>query len=417
MRLYHDIPESTGMENALKRAKQLQNLTYTPVKKLPTIYKKINADDSISLVENLEPEGVPIEGVIYSSVRRNEKYVGFNISPETFISAVANPDSVVYTDPIEGTGQNVHCFYGIVCSCFASYVHNLHYRTPCIKWPEIPGISEVDLSRLENIKLCDLVLDVKTHIGVITDIERDVDGKIHYITVTESALPKIRTTRFTPEEFRTAWIETGFKIYRNANLHSVTYAPIPFVHIDDDPDVEPFINKAIMLDRGNRANYLKGDEPVKISVFDERCTAVEVTWPDGTVAEFPATDGKVMLAPEQRGFYSACCVYPDGKSAPVQWCVVDLKLEIDKAVYEFGEPVTISFDSPSGDSVVAYQFSEAGTDRGRGSGWIDSLTSGTVTIPGATKPCKAVLIIVARNAFGDYASRRIPLEVTDRKAD
>jgi hypothetical protein len=34
MLLYHDIPSSRGVENALRRAKQMAEVQYTPVKKL-----------------------------------------------------------------------------------------------------------------------------------------------------------------------------------------------------------------------------------------------------------------------------------------------------------------------------------------------------------------------------------------------
>ena len=116
MLLYHDIPSSKGVENALRRAKQMAEVEYTPVKRLPIVEKCLNSDGTQRYIENHSPVGFPIRGMIYSSVRRNEKYLGFNVSLETFITAVSNPNSVVYTRPIKGTGQHVHNYYGIVCS-------------------------------------------------------------------------------------------------------------------------------------------------------------------------------------------------------------------------------------------------------------------------------------------------------------
>ena len=44
MQLYYDKPVSKGVENALKRAKQMVELKWTPVRRMPasTIYRDIN---------------------------------------------------------------------------------------------------------------------------------------------------------------------------------------------------------------------------------------------------------------------------------------------------------------------------------------------------------------------------------------
>ena len=129
MFLYHDRPASIGVENALRRAKQLAQLCYTPILPLPIVEKIRGASgerrDSAN-VETHSPAWLPLQGVLYSSVRRTETYVGYNITPETFITALSNPNSVMYKKPIKGTGQNVHNHYGTVCSCFVSYCLNIH---------------------------------------------------------------------------------------------------------------------------------------------------------------------------------------------------------------------------------------------------------------------------------------------------
>ncbi len=104
------------------------NIGYTPVKRLPILSKVLHEDSSKPYLrlESYSPTWLPLKGMIYSSVRRVGKYVGFNISLETFVSAITNPNSVVYTKPIKGTGQNVHNYYGTVCACFVSYVHDSH---------------------------------------------------------------------------------------------------------------------------------------------------------------------------------------------------------------------------------------------------------------------------------------------------
>ena len=382
MFLYHDKPSSQGEENVIRRAKQLAGLCYTPIRPLPLAEMLLSAEGKKSYAERYSPAYLPLQGTPYSSVRRTETYIGYNISPETFLTALSNPDSVVYNKPISGTGQNVHNHYGIVCSCFASYCLNLPYRTPCARWPEIPGLHPVDTGKLENIRLADVILNVKSHIALVTDIERDVSGTGRYISVTESTLPLIRTKRFTPEEFRGYWLEKDYIVYRYNGVKDVPYTPDPFAPAEGDPPLPaPVINRSLMTDFGNRANYRLGEQPVELSVFEESCQAVEVTDPAGEKTICPVVNGFVKLEPEKIGFYSAACVREEGASDPVSWCVTGLCIEAEKDSYAFGESVTLRITNPAKDPIVAWQYNRREDDRGAGGGWLYHCEKESVTIP------------------------------------
>lgn len=412
MTLYHDTPASKGVENALKRAQQMLKIRYMPVKPFPACEKIMDAQGKKSFVSTYSPAYFPAEGMVYSSARRGEKYLGYNISLETFVTALSNPNSVVYTRPIEGTGQNVHCWYGIVCSCFASYVHELHYRTSCAYWPSLEGITEVDTTKLENLRLGDLVLDVTRHIAVITDIERDVEGVVYYISVSESVMPFCRTTRFTPEEFRGYWLGGGYRVYRNANIDSITYTPNPFVPLAGDPPMSaPEINRTLMTDFGNKANYIRGEEAVELSVFDDTFDTVIVTDPDGEEAFYTVAGGKVIVKPEKIGHYSACCSGSGVHSPSVEWCVTGLTASVDKNIYTVDEEVKVHFNNPAKDRIVAYQYERYSDERGPGGYLNVTAEYGDLTIPAPTKDGKYWLYLIARNPYGDYTTRRVDLEV------
>ena len=138
MTLTHDLPASRGVENGLKRAKRLVTARFTPIRRFPIVIPTSYADGSSVMQEAYAGPWYPHTGMPYSSVRWVEKYIGYNVSFETFYTALSNPDSVVYTKPITGTGQNVHNHYGVVCSCFASEVLDFPYRVPCIRIPNVP---------------------------------------------------------------------------------------------------------------------------------------------------------------------------------------------------------------------------------------------------------------------------------------
>ena len=116
---------------------------------------------------------------------------------------------------------------------------------------------------------------------------------------------KKRVSEVTPEEFQKFWLEKDYRIYRYGGADGITYAPDPFLPLEEDgPLPEAKINRALMTDYGNKANYRLG-EPVRITVFRADCDAVSVEAPDGTAARVPVEEGKCMLSPEKPGFYRA----------------------------------------------------------------------------------------------------------------
>ena len=408
MALIHDNPASEGVLNGLKRARRLVEAAFTPVRPFPIVTNRYRADGSREYVENYAPAWLPEKGLPYSSVRRVEKYIGYNVSFETFYSALANPDSVVYTRPIEGTGQNVHNHYGIVCSCFVSEVLDLPYRTPCIRFPGLPEVFEVEAVPLENLRLLDIVLNEKRHIAIITDLERDERGVVRFITVSESVLPYCRAVRFTTEEFRGYWLEKGYRIFRYGGVERITYVPDPFLPLaEDGPLPGARINRTLMADYGNRANYRLG-EPVIVTVFEPGFDHLRVEAPDGTASLFPVVGGKCALRPKTPGFHMVCALCGGKRSDPIEFCVTDLAVATDKPAYAPGEAMRVRFRNAAGDPIVAWQFNKRASDRGCGGGFFtDPLPADEIALTCPDVAEKIELYLMARNTFGVYTSERI----------
>ncbi len=409
MAIVHDIPQSQGVQNGLKRAKRLVEARFTPIRPFPTVFCHTLKDGTREFLENYATAWFPQKGMPYSSVRRVEKYIGYNVSFETFYSALTNPDSVVYTQPITGTGQNVHNHYGIVCSCFVSEVLDLPYRTPCIRIPLVPGISEVSAEPLENLRLLDIVLNVLEHVAIVTDIARDESGAVRFITVSESVMPFCRAVRYTPEEFRRLWLEKNFRIFRYSGVDGITYAPDPFLPLEEDgPQPEAKINRALMTDYGNKANYRLG-ESVRITVFRADCDALFVEAPDGTTARVPVTEGKCVLCPEKPGFYKARALCGDGESDPVEFCVTDLRFVLDKTSYAPGETMKLRWKNSADDPVVAWQFNKRCTDRGSDGGFFAVPASEEIEVKRPDVEEQVEFYLMAKNAYGVYTSDRVPV--------
>ena len=418
MAFYHDVPASQGVANALKRAKQMVDIRWTPRRVLPSshVFPRPGETER-TYVDSFIPDWRPQQGMVYSSTRPVEKFVGFNVSLETFVTALSNPNSVLYTRTLHGqAGHALGCYYGIVCSCFASYVCDLPYRVTCKHWPEIEGVTEVDTTELENLQLCDLVLNTKRHIAVITDILRDENGKVRLITVSESVLPNCIALPYTPEEFRGYWLEHDYRIFRYAGIHNVTYTPNTCIHLEGDPELTPPpADPVLMTDFGDKANYILGDEPVEISVLQPGWQTVRVASPEGTVRDYSPVDGKVILHPATVGLYSACCVRNGEQSHSVSFCVTDLQAESAKPAYAVGEPITLRFRNAAPDTPFVCVVNHGG-------GYIRQLrlltpeqgAAGEVTLPGIAVPGPHWALVIAKNAYGAYTSRHIAFDITDR---
>lgn len=417
--LYHDVPKCQGVANGLKRARQLAEIRWTPVDYLPHNVAVWQNDGEHTRVraETFAPPYMQQIGMVYSSTRAVEKFVGYNVSIETFMTALTNPRSVLYTRNLFGTGgHGMGTYYGTVCSCYVSYILDLPYRYSTNAVPKMACMQEVDTTDLDNLQLLDPVNKAGAHIGIITDIVRDEQGHVAEIEVSESTQPFVRARRFDQTAFRGYWLANGYKVYRYDGLEKISYTPTPFVPLPGDPEAQPEVNKDLMPNFGNKANYVLGmdSDRVELDILKEGWETVEVTAPDGKVTAYAIENMTVYPAETLPGYYSACCVTAAGKkSAPVFWCLADLKVETDKTVFKVGEPIPVRFKN-SLDEPIHHWFVNRADNYIKSSGSSDKgLREGEVVMKGPDKPGKYWYIVIARGAYGSYTSRFTYFDVTE----
>jgi len=378
-------------------------LEWTPVRDIPAGEIRTTTEGK-KYLDLFFPGYRPQKGVGYSSVRIHEKFVGDNVLFETYLSALANPRSAMYTKPQHGLGRSLFNFYGTVCSSFAAYVLNLPVRFPCSRWPTISGVVPVDTTELESLQLCDAVLKVGDHIAIITDIQRDVDGKVHIITVSESETPSCVAKDYTPEQFRGYWLDKGYGVYRYAGVHDVTYTPDPFAPVEGDPPMErPAINTVLQPDYGNKANYMLGDT-VELDVMEEGWTHVAVTGPESVT--FPLEfDQKVAFTPAIPGYYTACCVKDGEQSAPVVFRITDMAITGDKTVCKQGEPLELAFGVELADRALGWIVHDMDHFWRAGGFFSDEeRAAGKTVVSGTLAPGKYYVFVMAQGEYGRYRS-------------
>ena len=399
-----DLPDSEGMENALRRAKQMVELRWTPVGAFPAIVSSgIPGTDSSRV---FLPAWRPQTGANYSAARFEEKYVGVNISLDTYMTAMANPDSVLYTRNLHGRHRLCAAYYGTVCSQFVSYVMDLPFHIDCQQWPYLDGIEIIDPTPLENLRLCDILNKRTQHTAVITGITRDAEGNIVDITVTESTQPRVQSNAFLPQEFVNYWLKNGYEVLRYHKLDRVTYTPSPWVHVEGDPDLEyPVPNAVLMPNYGDKANYLLG-ETVTLSVFDPAYTAVEIICCEKKT-KLPVENGKVSLTPEKTGYYRAIAVSEGKRSEPMDFCIVDAKVATDKTEYSEEDLIRpIFFCASAEDELQGWVVKTDAYAKYWGYPVSDD---GMVPVEASLPEGKYLIIGLYKNAFGVYSTKPSPV--------
>lgn len=432
MKTVYDLPENRGVMNAIKRARQMTGFSWTPVSQLPAVlsYNDMAGERQYQSWKMIP--WFPQKGLIYSSVLKAQKFIGFNVSFEAFVTALSDPDSVLYRNNVDGQGRrNANCWYGVVCSCFVSYVLNMKERWICKEWPKVRDVTLLGHPELNELKLLDIVLNTKQHIAIITGIRRDGAGNVQAIEVSESALPVCRATWFTPEEFRGYWYGRGFDIYRKSDVAGITYTPSPFVRveadaergIEADPILPPYeINRDILPDQGNGTNYRR-DQEIVLDLIRDGWDGAVIRAENGEEAFFAARERRVIVPKDSAfhrpGFYTARAVRrTDGaQSAPASFAVTGLTVtpaDGSAASVSAEQPVrvaagsrlTLRIENPS-DDALGMAFIHAvstGGERARIPQTAEDAKAGTLTLTFPQTAEDVFVFITAENRYGEYTS-------------
>ncbi len=351
-----DIP-SGPVENALKRAVQISQIEWTPLEDIPN-----NA--------NYYYKGDAIKGMPYSSVKELDKFIGIDVSFRTFMTAVHNPRSVLYTeniskDPYRGT--NCASFYGVVCSSVVNYALGIpvNYVTASIDTLSI--FTKVDRQEPEAIEICD-VLWSPGHEVMIYDISRSpVDSLISKVSILESAGTRTRIHSYSLNEFIQRWKDVGWVLYRYNRLdQDIPYEPNPFIPLEGD-HVEPYrYNDVICPSRGDYAVYREG-EAVIINILDKTYVNLTLLRDNEIVAQRIVTRPDEVFNDLPYGSYSIIASDTKGnKSDSIHFEIVDTDVRIEKVkdtvqvcfFSHLGKPLYIKLCSKGGAAYVIKELSK-----------------------------------------------------------
>lgn len=316
--------------NMRKRAHQIADVSWTPLGNIPNLSGFFSCGGTIS-------------GIPYSSVKELDKNVGQEVSFYTFLSAVANPRSVLYTERVNippYKGLNCATYYGSVCSMTVNYALGLDRPYESKMFGTLPFIKRVTEQTFSSARAGDIVWR-NGHVLMIIDVDRNEHDEVMRIEILENAGNCAFIKTYTLKEFESRWEGIGWVLYRYVGLSHLADETGLYLGVEDQNLSEINFNTDLSLNRGDHVTYREG-ETVIVNILSSDYSALEL-YKDGELLYTKKYTGTpdVEYAGLSYGKYQARLVNDTKYSNPVSFEV----LQTDVSVNRGGDYMTISFSS------------------------------------------------------------------------
>lgn len=310
-----DSPENLGVAYAIQKAVDMSKLSQ---------YLR----NSLAVPTDNKVAGDTIIGLPYSSTRKRSTFVPNNVSFETYLSALSDANSKAYMASGTGSGATEQLWYGEVCAPFAQYCLGIDVMRGT-NWTifTIPGMQKVSVQDAQHAKLGDIInVGTKTsaHCKVVVGVSRRRgDGMVTHITTAESISPLCVIEKITASAFNILLNNYTLLRYQYINQNKYDSAKGAFAQYE--------INRNIMPDFGNKANYGIDDE-VNINILDLANYTGYVLEKDGKFGEtVPLSVGEtiIKLGALPFGKYALRLTDANGNMSPaVEWIVIDYSVMV-----------------------------------------------------------------------------------------
>lgn len=316
--LHSTLPKTQAEAAILARSRLITDFRWTPVRDVPTYTR--------SQGNTVLPAGREVVGFPYASTERTDCFLTENISFESFLTAIPNPDSRLYQP---GHAAFSACNFGIVCNGLVRYAFGIRRRVSTARWYTIPGMREIAKRQAYtagDIRLLDILYafgEGRNHVALITDILRDDTGTVVEIEVSEAVRPACIRVCYSVSQFM-----ERFRLFGLCRYDFIEDAPA-FNEHDRFLLTESGLEKhppVLAVDKGSKSNYAEGEE-ILFSVFAEGADTLEIYRGDTLVSEHK-TFGRAMIPSTlARGYYTARLKNAD---AAVAFCVCrpDIRHEV-----------------------------------------------------------------------------------------
>lgn len=414
-------PKSQGVANAIKRARQFTDVLWTPKGNIPGVdYGPVEGRVKYWFKPGITYRGVPYEGGVISTYT----YSGLNTHLDTFLGAVANPNSILYN--YDSNNDKGGAYYGTVCSKLVQHalaIPATHNTASIPKLECVDLIAEADNYTVNDVQLGDILCYTSSHTSMVTGIyynafhNRKSGGELLYIEVSDAVYPVCRRRLYDPDSFYKTWIK-NYKLLRYKYIDNVPYEEYDYVKVEGDTGVIKYDNYALMPYYGNKCNFKKSSGTEKVHILKKGYNKAVVKRDNVIVDEISITDdtGYFTFSKSETGHIEMYLEDANGNKSESVFCyVVDSSIEvIDSSKYDKGE-IKVKY---SGSSGIPY-YVQFGTDQtqnlrldGLGPSIIHDDNTATLKfkVSGSSKNIR----IAYNNEYGTYYSSTIsftPAEV------
>lgn len=369
----HDIPQNIGVYNAYKKAHQVIDVLWTALSAIP-------GSGGSTAIPAGNKKGLP-----YSSVKEYDKYINWNVSLKTFMTAAHNPYSLLYTEDTLGArsrsdygityhGYNCGAYFGIVCNILVLYAvgFKIPWNTAEFAYLNSIGVLEKVYDQSSNgVRLMDIVWQ-PGHTSIITDIERDQHGVPTYIYLTEAVSYFPRTLKLMPvdpeapdnpeKSFEARIRQTGSIIYYYPELYkNLSYTPSEFVAVGDEEPQTYTYNDDICTYAGDYACFNKDDD-VWINYTAGIYTTMQVYKDDELLntVTLDTSSHKVKITTDGYGKYKARLTNGTNNSDYTYFEIIDTTVSCSYS----SNILTVNFSSANGTPEYAQLTYRNGHSRG-----------------------------------------------------
>ena len=243
-----------------KRAKQLATIEWTAKNPIANI----TSSTGISAGKHI--------GIPYTSCMEVDKFVGWDVTLKTFITAANNPYSLLYTEDLKrnisgygftyhGNRDTIGGYMGIVCNIFALYSTCLPIPYDTGNWDYLRRVGIFNKLNTQDFKYAEIgdLIWEPGHASVVTDVTKDYNGDVINIMWAESVNDFPYTHSMTTSQANNRLSESGGIIYRINGINKyLSYERSPFVSTIDESIDQYTYNNDICTFGGDYAAFREG---------------------------------------------------------------------------------------------------------------------------------------------------------------
>ena len=302
--------KSITSAEVLERAWQMANVSWTPINKVP------------QQNNSFYQPGKKVTGIPYSSVKEINTYLFQDVSYHTFMTAVHNPRSVLYTENISRPpyhGTNCAPYYGGVCSStilFALGISIPYYVNQIV---DLPFFSKLKHQEIDSLKVCDIICK-RGHAQMVYSVEHRADT-LYKISLFESSGKSAHISNYTAQSFKKIWTSNQYVAYR---YDKILYTTNPDSFKDFDP-IE--YNDDLCPSKGDKAVY-RTDDTVTINIFNPNYQDIVLQIEDEVIVSDTYDGDLYQFSNLNPGIYTVYLRKDELQSMPVSFEIIKTDVDV-----------------------------------------------------------------------------------------